>query len=80
MKRFSGRTNGMTEMCKAIATVQLIIGGILFLLSLIVSDYNRDFFLTMLSLGVMGSAMVMFGFGLFMGLLEEYSISEKEYY
>ena len=70
----------MTEMCKSIATVQLIIGGILFLLSFIVSDYNRDFFLTMLSLGVMGSAMVMFGFGLFMGLLEEYSITEKNSY
>lgn len=80
MKRFNGKTNNMTEMCKSIATVQLIIGGILFLLSFIVSDYNRDFFLTMLSLGVMGSAMVMFGFGLFMGLLEEYSISEKNSY
>lgn len=80
MKRFNGQTNHMTEMCKSIATVQLIIGGILFLLSFIVSDYNRDFFLTMLSLGVMGSAMVMFGFGLFMGLLEEYSIAEKNYY
>lgn len=80
MKRFNSQRNNMTEMCKSIATVQLIIGGILFLLSFIVSDYNRDFFLTMLSLGVMGSAMVMFGFGLFMGLLEEYSISEKNSY
>lgn len=80
MKRFNSQATTMTEMCKSIATVQLIIGGVLFLLSFIVSDYNRDFFLTMLSLGVMGSAMVMFGFGLFMGLLEEYSIAEKNYY
>ncbi|OQP07033.1 MFS transporter [Geobacillus sp. 46C-IIa] len=61
----------ITKMCKWMASVGLIVGTALFLLSFIASAYNRDFFLTIVSLGIIGASMVMFGFGLFMGLLME---------
>ncbi|MBB6283867.1 ABC-type multidrug transport system permease subunit [Geobacillus subterraneus] len=68
-KRHEGQE--ITKMCKWMASVGLIVGTALFLLSFIASAYNRDFFLTIVSLGIIGASMVMFGFGLFMGLLME---------
>ncbi|WP_066323116.1 MFS transporter [Anoxybacteroides amylolyticum] len=61
----------ITKMCKMMASVGLIVGFALFLLSFIASAYNQDFFLTIVSLGIMGASMVMFGFGTFMGILTE---------
>ncbi|WP_412729501.1 MFS transporter [Geobacillus stearothermophilus] len=61
----------ITNMCKWMASVGLVVGTALFLLSFIASAYNKDFFLTIVSLGIIGASMVMFGFGLFMGLLTE---------
>jgi hypothetical protein len=68
-ERYEG--TAITQMCKMMASVGLIIGFSLFVLSFIASAYNRDFFLTIVSLGIMGAAMFMFGFGTFMGLLTE---------
>ncbi|AMX84507.1 MFS transporter [Geobacillus subterraneus] len=68
-KRHEGQE--ITRMCKWMASVGLIVGTALFLLSFIASAYNKDFFLTIVSLGIIGASMVMFGFGLFMGLLME---------
>ncbi|WP_033018686.1 hypothetical protein [Geobacillus icigianus] len=61
----------MTNMCKWMASVGLTVGTALFLLSFIANAYNKDFFLTIVSLGIIGASMVMFGFGLFIGLLME---------
>ncbi|MCZ0754919.1 MFS transporter [Anoxybacillus sp. J5B_2022] len=61
----------ITQMCKMIASVGLIVGFSLFLLSFIANAYNSDFFLTIVSLGIMGASMFMFGFGTFMGILTE---------
>ncbi|MBA2874729.1 hypothetical protein HNR31_001500 [Anoxybacillus caldiproteolyticus] len=73
MMRMKERCEGkaITQMCKMIASVGLIVGFALFLLSFIASAYNKDFFLTIISLGIMGASMFMFGFGTFMGLLTE---------
>lgn len=68
-ERYEGRA--ITQMCKMIASVGLIVGFSLFLLSFIASAYNQDFFLTIVSLGIMGASMFMFGFGTFMGILTE---------
>ncbi|ARA99713.1 MULTISPECIES: hypothetical protein [Geobacillus] len=68
-KRHEGQE--MIKMCKWMASVGLIVGIALFLLSFIANAYNKDFFLTIVSLGIIGASMVMFGFGLFMGLLIE---------
>ncbi|MED4923209.1 MFS transporter [Geobacillus stearothermophilus] len=68
-KRHEGHE--ITNMCKWMASVGLVVGTALFLLSFIASAYNKDFFLTIVSLGIIGASMVMFGFGLFMGLLTE---------
>ncbi|MDT3763745.1 hypothetical protein [Priestia filamentosa] len=70
VKREKGQTNEMTEMCKLIASGELFVGVIVFGLSFIASDYNKDHILTMLGLGIMGAAMAMFGFGLFLGLMD----------
>ncbi|WP_027409830.1 hypothetical protein [Anoxybacillus tepidamans] len=61
----------ITQMCKMIASVGLIVGFSLFLLSFIADGYNKDFFLTIISLGIMGASMFMFGFGTFMGILTD---------
>nr|WP_026078592.1 hypothetical protein [Parageobacillus caldoxylosilyticus] len=61
----------ITQMCKMIAAVGLIVGFSLFLLSFVASGYNKDFFLTIVSLGIIGASMFMFGFGTFMGILTE---------
>ncbi|MEW5321379.1 MFS transporter [Geobacillus thermoleovorans] len=68
-KRHEGQE--MINMCKWMASVGLIVGVALFLLSFIASAYNKDYFLTIISLGIIGASMFMFGFGLFMGLLTE---------
>jgi|GEM_PF-908003 len=71
--RMDKRNEGqeITNACKWMASAGLIVGVALFLLSFIASAYNRDFFLTIISLGIIGASMFMFGFGLFMGLLTE---------
>ncbi|AST00501.1 MULTISPECIES: hypothetical protein [Geobacillus] len=71
--RMNKRREGheMINMCKWMASVGLIVGFVLFLLSFIASAYNKDYFLTIVSLGIIGASMFMFGFGLFMGLLTE---------
>jgi hypothetical protein len=61
----------ITQMCKLIASVGLIVGFSLFFLSFIASAYNKDYFLTIVSLGIIGASMFMFGFGTFMGILME---------
>ncbi|KJE26522.1 putative membrane protein [Geobacillus kaustophilus] len=68
-KRHEGQE--MINMCKWMASVGLIVGVALFLLSFIANAYNKDYFLTIISLGIIGASMFMFGFGLFMGLLTE---------
>ncbi|ANB56189.1 putative membrane protein [Anoxybacillus sp. B7M1] len=67
--RYEGKA--ITQMCKMMASVGLIVGFALFLLSFIANNYNKDFFLTIISLGIMGSSMFMFGFGTFMGILTD---------
>ncbi|MED3844239.1 MFS transporter [Geobacillus stearothermophilus] len=59
------------NMCKWMASVGLIVGVVLLLLIFITSAYNKDYFLTIISLGIIGASMFMFVFGLFMGLLTE---------
>jgi Na+/melibiose symporter-like transporter len=61
----------ITQMCKMMASVGLVVGFLLFLLSFIAGSYNQDFFLTIISLGIMGASMFMFGFGTFMGILTD---------
>ncbi|EPR29255.1 Transporter, MFS superfamily protein [Geobacillus sp. WSUCF1] len=73
MMRMNKRHEGqeIINMCKWMASVGLIVGVVLFLLSFIASAYNKDYFLTIISLSIIGASMFMFGFGLFMGLLTE---------
>ncbi|KOR94264.1 MULTISPECIES: hypothetical protein [Geobacillus] len=68
-KRHEGQE--IINMCKWMASVGLIVGVVLFLLIFIASAYNKDYFLTIISLGIIGTSMFMFVFGLFMGLLTE---------
>ncbi|OAT72199.1 MFS transporter [Parageobacillus thermoglucosidasius] len=71
MERYEGEGKEITQMCKMIAAVGLIVGISLFLLSFVANAYNKDFFLTIISLGIIGASMFMFGFGTFMGILME---------
>jgi ABC-type polysaccharide/polyol phosphate export permease len=68
----------ITQMCKMIAAVGLIVGVSLFLLSFIANAYNKGFFLTIISLGVTGASIFMFGFGTFLGILTERYRNTKE--
>ncbi|MGG2989909.1 MFS transporter [Geobacillus stearothermophilus] len=68
-KRHEGQE--IINMCKWMASVGLIVGVVLLLLIFIASAYNKDYFLTIISLGIIGTSMFMFVFGLFMGLLTE---------
>ncbi|RLP87269.1 MFS transporter [Geobacillus stearothermophilus] len=68
-KRHEGQE--IINMCKWMASVGLIVGVVLLLLIFIASAYNKDYFLTIISLGIIGASMFMFVFGLFMGLLAE---------
>jgi hypothetical protein len=76
-ERYEGKA--IMQMCKMMASVGLIIGFSLFVLSFIANAYNKDFFLTIVSLGIMGAAMFMFGFGTFMGLLTETKYKRNVY-
>lgn len=64
------------QLGEIIATVGLIIGFILLILSFIANAYNRDYILTMLSGGIMIASMVFFGFSLVLSLMVESSKNE----
>lgn len=52
-------------------------GMILFLFSLFASGYNQGYFLSILGIGIMIACMVVFGFGMFLSLIEEYTSNSK---
>jgi TRAP-type C4-dicarboxylate transport system permease small subunit len=52
-------------------------GMILFLFSLFASGYNQGYFLSILGIGIMIACMVVFGFGMFLSLIEEYTAKSK---
>ncbi|KYD24667.1 MFS transporter [Parageobacillus toebii] len=66
-KRHEGQE--FMQMCKMIAAVGLVVGFSLFLLGVIASGCNKDFFLAIVSLEIIGVSMFMFGFGTFVGIL-----------
>jgi uncharacterized protein YacL len=60
---------------KRTTTIGLIIGFVLAMASLFVSDISKAYFLSV-GISVMVSSMLVFGFGMFLALIEE--LSEKK--
>ncbi|WP_147533164.1 hypothetical protein [Bacillus marasmi] len=58
---------------RSLATWGFILGLILFIIGMIVSDYIHSHAISAAGIGVLIGAMVTFGFGMCVSLMEEYS-------
>lgn len=62
---------------KRAATFGIGFGITLFLFSLFASGYNKGYFLSILGIGIIVACMVNFGFGMFLSLIDEYTVNSK---
>lgn len=61
---------------KKIATYGIILGVIIFFISLFVSDFNPNYYMSVFGIGVVIASMVFFGFGMFLSLADE--VADKQ--
>lgn len=62
---------------KKASTFGISLGIMIFLFGLFVNVYNRGYFLSTLGIGIIIASMTVFGFGMFLSLMEDYTVNSK---